>query len=528
MSAGTVMRMQALAGNRAVARMLDPGAAAVGPIRASAAEPHGPAVTSVVQRKPAEDRQRACEHYEATYNEVLEGMDSIRLSPGALRARLHDMQQVAGDGTLEDYTDEVFGNDEVIRSLGSVAKKTVASEDSDVVDIVNDALLFTSLVPAREERHRQRRTFGATSVYARRAIEVMSVNKLIALLRDVSVAATVDEDVFTGADSLKGIRYRAADSLAARMAKLSLVNMKEAARRQLEDDEFFQALVASPALSDVLMASSGADEQQFLNTCAASAVNQQVLGQVSTLAGLLLVGRTIADRVEGRAHGAGAQQTERKMFGKKRTMQELAVKRVTEARREFDAIQTQALQIVTSGGKPLAGLVALTRRWSRQMQKLAGVLDLSGGTSSVPVLSKKVVPEAWLASAVLSTASVVVPADRTMRRREAIDQDVLVGEVGKVVDLPTTAQADRKLTPSLTGPGADANLESFWHKVFSAGGAMFNTASHSLYVKAIKRGGERIFAVGDPKGSRYDYKNFTSFAAYARNNDIMVAPHLVP
>jgi hypothetical protein len=517
--------MQRQAGNAATASMV--GRMSPAPRgQAPRIDAHG----TVLQRTPAQEARRACDHYQAVYDEVFGALDSIRLSPDALRTRLRDLAEVAGQGTLEDYTAEVLGNEDVQRSLRSIAKKTPANGSARLVAMVNDAVLFASLVPAREQRHRQKRTFGATSVYDRRAVEVLSLDRLVTLLRDVSLAAGLKGDVFTDADSLKGIRYKKADRLAARMATLSLVNMKEAARQELQDDAFFQSLLRSPALADFMMASSGADEQVFLNTCATSAVSQQVLGQVTTLAGLLLVGRNIADRVEAQAQGAGANldQTETKRFTEKRSMRDLATTRVAEARAEFRDLQTEAQDIATSGRHDIGALKALTRRWSRQVQKLAGVIDLSGGTSSVPVLSKKAVPDAWMASAALSTLSVVVPADRTMRRTEATDQGKVLEAVGDVVDLPSTDLPDRKLKPRLTGAQADANIATFWEKVFAAGGCLFNTPGHSLYVKAITRGGERTFAIGDPKGSRYEYKSVASFAGYARSNDIEVPATFLP
>jgi hypothetical protein len=525
-SGPVLLAMQRQAGNVATAAMVG----RMGPAPRGQAPLAGAGAGMGVQRTPAQEARQACDHYRTMYSAVFEALDSIRLSPTALQIRLGDLVKVAGQGTLEDYTDEVLGNDDVKRSLVSIAKKTKATESSRVVAMVNDALLFTSLVPAQEERHRQKRTFGATAVYDRRAVEVMSLDRLIALLQDVSLAAGLKGDVFTDADSVKGIRYKKADTLAARMATLSLVNMKQAARQGLQDDPFFQALLKSPALGDFMMASSGADEQVFLNTCATSAVSQQVLGQVTTLAGLLLVGRNIADRVEAQAQGEGANldQTERKRFKEKRTIRDLATTRVAEARAEFRAVQTEAQDIATSGRHDVGALKALTKRWSRQVQKLAGVIDLSGGTSSVPVLSKKVVPDAWMASAALSTLSVAVPVDRTMRRGEATDQDKVLAAVGDVVQLPTTDSPNRKLKPLLTGSQADANIGTFWEKVFAGGGCMFDAPGHSLYVKAIKRGGERTFAIGDPKNSRYDYRSVASFASYARSNDIVVPATFLP
>ncbi|WP_424186969.1 hypothetical protein ACOBQX_03805 [Actinokineospora sp. G85] len=318
--------------------------------------------------------------------------------------------------------------------------------------------------------------------------------------------------------------------LPVRLAALGQVNINPDIRAALAAQPLATALRANPAaLTESLFAATGHDEQVFLNTCVASAVNTGVRGRVPTLAGLLHVGRAIADGAERSVNRATPEaRTRADRIG--RTQEELVGDRVAEARAEFTEIETRALDLVTrdqTDPEVRRGWRDLTDQWSRVTQKLAAA-DLT--VAKVPVLTRKVVPGNWLLSASLALP---LAFDRGSRRYQGIDGQVYVSKIqgllamepngslfGHDVDAPSTP-----LTPELATPGG---RDAFWQRLSQSAGTVVTTPGHTVHVQATRAAGEQVFVLDDPKNANPAMLTPTEFADWARESKAQAPTALFP
>jgi hypothetical protein len=476
------------------------------------------------------------EHFAQAYATAIGSLGNLRLDDGVIQGRIAEITALAGaDGEVEDYTDEVFRHSEVRSALASIDRALPAILEHDrwrVISLVNDLLLTASLVPARETTSRDRSTLGTTKVYHRQAIEIMPLSLLTGTL-SVLAEILADGDNPLDDQGIRPLRYNENDSLAQRLTSISLLNLKPETRTALGDSPTFQAMLDSDSLGDFLYASNGHDEQQFLTTCITSAVSTDVMAKTPTLVGLVEIGRGVARRVEENLQKLEDEnpdvldEPERSgLFGGSRTLRELVEQRLEEAHSEFDDIERQlgALASYTTGrtsAMPTDVLGELTGRWSRIMQKLSAVINVTQGVEGTAVWSKKRIAGTWLPSAVLAVPTLV---DRPARRLGGIKAEYFEA-IGSQVETRADfdPEYDFRIGEIIDGSpmGLTHWIPAFWQVAQEQGGVPTATetsvSEHHCYLKAVRRGGGQVFALSDPKVAGLTYLDFDEFLDWARS-----------
>ena len=371
---------------------------------------------------------------------------------------------------------------------------------------VNDLLVAASLVPGA----------GGEA----RAGELVSANMLAELLRQVSGA------VETGRDPvgvLAGTGYRADEPLGARLARLALLNLAEPARTLLAGDPLFTRLLGSDLLGEALFAATG-EELFFVNTGVVAAVDQVLLARVPTIAGLLVAGRDLVSRLEGQAAQLPAGVLELPdrsgvwRLHQARTVGELVRWRLEQARARFEVIAAEVQEVLDLGDRAVAGkrLRALTRRWSEAMHKLGGVAAAGGdsGSPQVPVLTKRLFLDMPRLSLLLAAPLQV--ADRPGRRAAGVGLDDYLAPVNSLLAWPVLPPF-RLLAAGL---GSDPDRARFWELVRGEGGILVRTGPDPglrlLYLRAVRHGGDRVFAFRDPERSRSQVVGLSQITDWAR------------
>lgn len=432
-----------------------------------------------------------------------------------MAARLQDFERLAAsqDATVVDYSDKVFARlDDDLKGLHDVVETADPADRAKLADILGDLLLTGSLVPTRRGR-------GDAQQFS---IEVMNHDRLRDMLRDVEFGLR-GTNRNRLREQLDDIKLRDGDTLEQRMLELSLLNLKPEAAEALRNDALFQKIRDSPYAGTWMLAASGADEQRFLNTCAASAVNQGILADVSSIAGLLHAGRSVTRNLEADL----ARYRNNPEKDPNPQVVELLQRRIDQAKASFDDIESRAHQMLDSGAPPDFDAVhALTRDWGRVMQKLAGVSDATTATRT-PHLTKKDIDDHWHLSALLAILQLKM-FHRPLNRVEGID-------VGKYRDnVETTIKTGLRIT----GREVDGNLakwieqgnsiDTYWTELLHAGGTHFSVTGHSLYMKAVRDGDEEVFLVGDPMVSYMQRMTKPEMVAYARRKHVTVPEVFVP
>ena len=292
--------------------------------------------------------------------------------------------------------------------------------------------------------------------------------------------------------------------------------------------QLFTALVTGPLATEALYASSGSEEQFFLNTGQAAATDQHLLTQAPTIAALLAVtGTVIASINEQVAAGHrvldGIDGTA--PLHRHRTIGQMAQARVGAAAAAVTAITAEALALLAEhAGDPVAartGLRALTRRWARTMQKLSVLTGLGDGrVADVPVLTRTSVPGQWedsyrraVALLVASFAWLFEPR-RTWRRTRAVPQRGYAAAVAGQLPAGLALPGRPMPVPPPLEAAASRAADLLWERVHHQGGTLFSTTDHTVYLRAVRRDGTRLFAVGDPARAYYRYHTPTEIAAW--------------
>ncbi len=519
--------------------------AAVPQAAIAARVPRQSGYTGLLQRNGGKDaaqaRRTAGEHYVDAYDEVFATLTHLRTNLGPLIASYF---AAFGAFEFENYTDLILGDQQVQGALRAIDTNLGAADYPQnqrisVRDRVNDMLLLTSLVATHSVRH-SRLLPGASKEHERYAVQPLSPARLKSLLQEIVIATGARQDL-EETDSLAGLQSGNAEPIAQRMAKLSLANLTRDARSSLLNDPLMQALLNSPQLATIMMASSGPDEQRFMSTCTTAAVNQHVLSQVSTIAGLLAIGRKTIEAVTEQMtiHAARLQEVQKsKVFRSDDTVEKVAMRRMAEAEQVFAVIRAQAMLLARAGGAPnFEAWHDLTRAWSRTMQKLAPLTDLSEG-GDTPVLSNKMVKDQWMGSAVVHVLSVRPFFDEPFKRATPLNETAYTGAVGQTLETDRDLAPDDRI-PSVNirrqlGAGEQERLvatEVFWRVLHQLNGMPFSQShsgpvpgGHNLYMKAIRRGAEQLFAIGDPKVSFYEYKSMASMAKFLDSDHVTVTP----
>jgi hypothetical protein len=475
------------------------------------------------------------ERFAQAYATAVGGLQNLALDRGEIRQRIEELAAIAGpDGTLEDYTGEVLSNGGVRAPLVRIDASLGSLDDGDrrrLVSLVNDLLLAGSLVPARETASRDRSTLGITKVYHRQAIEIMPIALLTSTLEALAQLLADAENPLDDA-GIRPLRYNENDPLAQRLTSISLLNLKPETRTALADSPTYQAMLDSDSLEDFLYASNGHDEQQFLTTCIVSAVGTDLKGKTPTLLGLVQIGRGVAKRVEDNLRALEASnpavldETERSdLFGGARTLRELVEGRLAEAASEFDDIERQLAALASyttgrSGAMPTDVLDQLTDRWSRVMQKLSAVINVTEGVEGTAVWSKKRIAGTWMPSAVLAAPTMV---DRPARRLGGI-KDEFLQTVGAQIESFADFETDNliRISELVDDPGAGQGwIPAFWRVAQERGGVPTETrtsvSEHHCFLKAVRRGDDQVFALSDPKVAGLVYLDEAELASWARS-----------
>jgi hypothetical protein len=232
------------------------------------------------------------------------------------------------------------------------------------------------LVPTQEAPVRRIGTLGLIAYHDVRTIESVSPTRLRLVLHQITAALAAGRDPMAE-PWLAPIGYDPGRPLAQRLARLSLLNLSDPVKAQLVADPLFNALLASPA-------------------------------------GLLVVGRNLINYIRGQLADGGAvlNQTDQSGLGplrQSRTIGQLVRSRIEWAAAEFDAIAADVRALLDAPApdprEARIELRRLTLRWSEAMQKLAAVASLNltdDGRPDIPVLTRRLLPDAWKVNAVLS------------------------------------------------------------------------------------------------------------------------------
>ena len=268
------------------------------------------------------------------------------------------------------------------------------------------------------------------------------------------------------------------------------------------------------ALMSFLYTVPTASEQYWLNTCAAAAFNQKLMLNVSAIPALLVIEEELVARARRKCASLTDEQREEVIFksalgfgGTARG--DYVTRRIDRVEREF---QEARREFLSKDPVSEADVAVLLEGWNHQMQMLSAVIDVEN-----PVyLSKKLIKGQWLLSAVLSAVPGVIagvagryPAPLT--RHEGIDVDrleIVFGEVLGAGNVVSSSAAHLQVIYDLVADGGKPyrrDVVDLWHRLLEKGGSRFGTSGHSLFLRAVTVGGERQFALTDPKGSTYSF-----------------------
>ncbi len=458
---------------------------------------------------------QAAGRYELAYEVMRDVAPGVALPPAAVRALVGELAELAGEGDVAGYLPEVLGDQEIRRLLAGIGQGLPAHGGAALM-VVNDLLVAASLVPVRWPR----------------AVELVSANRLVDLLRQISGALASGRDPL---DVLAGAGYRADEPLGARLARLALLNLTEPARRRLANDRLFNEFLRSALLGEALFAASGAEALFFVNTGVVAAVDQVLLGRVPTIAGLLAVGRELVDWLEGQVALLPAcgvlELPDRSGLGplrQTRTIDDLVRSRIRRARAEFDDIAAKAAAILTDREQVGRRLRELTRQWSEAMHKLGGVAALGGddGSPQVPVLTRRPVRDLpWLSRML---AAPLQELDRSGRRAAGVGLDDYLGPVNRLLTWPVLPP----YRPLAAGLGSDADRARFWELVRGEGGILVRTRREAdwrlLYLRAVRHGGERAFAFSDSERPNSEVLLLSQITGWTRSEAAQVHDAYLP
>ena len=539
LSPQAVLTLQRAVGNRAVTQLLQrngtdqpslPQQSSLLPRRRRHKPvfiPHQPQQPTTTPVQKPQLTQPATQNFAKVYADKLQKFPHLQAD---MSGRLADLEQLAQGYTLEDYSTQVLGRSELLFILEEIntnlGKEGVDSTyRASIRERIADMLLFSSLIISQVTAKKLSPSLttwflGKKQFFDRAAVEVISPEMLLKALKQIALKTAAKEDASAG------IAFSGQESLAQRMLKLSLLNVKEQARKELQQDPLFQSILSSPEVLKVMLASSGGLEQDFLNTCAAVAVNQDVLKRVGSIAGLLQIGRATATHIETMIKSMQKSNALKKQLAqqakKSTSMESYYLNRVNTARSAFDIIEQKAKALVLAKQVDLAGLQALTHDWNRQMQRLAAVIAVVD-PQKLPTLTEKK-PEDWVGS----VAGLL--QGRTGRRLLPVDAAALAKVIGQTVEL-ASPKGEVPINTLLTAEkNEQIAMGKLWEAVFQAGGTPFSmtfkvlgkSQGHAVYLKAILRGNEKLFALQDPMIRRYDFKNFKEMNAYIKEHQASV------
>lgn len=454
------------------------------------------------------------------------------------RLRVDMSAKVASLGALpgvsfEDYSDVVMGDgqiQELLAGIEEILRHPGREHDADEVkQHISDMLLHACIVPVQYQGRGRDKS-------QRLALEPVSPVTLTRALSEIRGQLVLEESA-AEAKTVKGTNVEGEEETALqRILRLSVMNVQVDEREALVSSELYQSLRASDDLLQSMLATSGADEQRFLNTCSVAAMNQEIFTKIGNIAGLLMVGRNAIDKVLAKLGQTSARRREatwnRGLSGRK-TYEDRIREQVAKVSDAFDAIEAQAKALVEQPGQDVAAYHALTREWSMAMQRLGAVMAPDNKPSDLPIPTVKKIDEKWHLSLLPGAAKLF--SHRRMQRLSGVDREANIDTVNSTVTLD--AKDDIKSLPRGGGRnvrkvdfremriprGGDealAQMQALWTKVFSRNGVQSSTGSHALFVKAVRQGGRDMFLVSDPMTSDHRPYSLEDMAAFIRSSGL--------
>jgi hypothetical protein len=485
--------------------------------------------------------QAVVAQFVANFDAAMAAYPSVALGAGiqakvtALVTALHN--EGVTDLRFEDYATAVFGMGSIQLALmqlehalagGGGPPPVIAANDlARGRDLVADALLACTLTPSKE--HNRKFLGNFSSYFSRYAIEVLSPASTARAITAVrhKLADPIDKDVHNSAH-FADTGLADADTHSARMLKLSLLNTTAVVRQALGLDQLWADIMASGHIAQLMIASSGAEEQYFLSTCPLASRNADMSSHAATIAVLLAAGRNLAQGLLADVDHPGNLAAAQHNLTWYEQAGDLVHRRVAEATAEFTAIDNAARAQIASGALDEGRLKEMKQRWSRTMQKLGAVLNWKD-PDELPQLSKKVVKDHWHGSTVPAmayglTAGLLNPHARTGQRFTAPDAAEYDQQTSQAMN-PSSNGGDVVVTARLA---AGRTPQQFWDRTLEAGGTPISMPSHALYMKAILRNSVKVFAVNDPMERAYQYYTFPEWVEFVTHQQITVPASVAP
>ncbi|HVQ94598.1 MAG TPA: hypothetical protein VMU51_26415 [Mycobacteriales bacterium] len=416
---------------------------------------------------------------------LLSEQPTLAVDETDIQARIEGLTAIAPG--LNDYTDTVFSVDRR-RRLGTVAMRLSgldAPPRTRLLSALHDLITSSSLRPTQ------------TADDGHRTVQVVPLDVLDRALVHIRHDLDAGRDPFVGV--LAHLGYEPTQPLAERLARLSLLNLTPDARAALMQRPV-DRVFASPLLPLMMLAVNGTDGRQYLNTGGAAAINQNVRSRAATIPALLLTGRSLADQIERQlddmvsARHPALGEPDRPG----RTLRDLVRDAVAEARREFNRIESGMVSLLddaprlqtTARWRSLARLVS---QWDDAMQGLSTVVDPTNGISGIPIAT----PLRFRPPLMGGTSG------RAARRQLDVDVETYAERLGRLFirwpELGGTIVAETLEAHARVEPVAVAR---FWERAQAAGGIVVGTVRGPVFLSAVMREGERVFALDDPASDR--------------------------
>lgn len=469
------------------------------------------------------------------YTASMAAYPHLQLGEVNVRERIGQLIDALGeegiqDYRLEDFSAALFEFGEMPILLNALNQATGALVDADaqarVGQMVRDLVLFSSLVPTRDYK---RKVVGNFSELSRYTLQVLTPKQVIATLTSMSmqlVAHPVDHIHDTPA--FEHLHLDNGDNIRQRMVKLALMSTPAGARAAVYNDALFGALLNSPDIAKMLFASTGADEQYFLNTCPMSARNTDMAARTSNLITMVHAGENLI-RALRQEVANGAPEAIGHHLTVFQTAGGLVEKRCHDAERVFASIRAEIDHMLQPPGHfNYRRVKRLRKKWSRTMQKLGGVVNWTEA-DEVPHLSKKYIKDHYYASGVVAilgglSINLFMPNTRTFKRPIGPDEAQYIGLTRSTVEAHSGGNSQAM-------SGVAHGLDGLWKQLYKVGGSPFSANSaagtHALYIKAIVHDGQPKFAINDPMQRSFAYMDMAQMQAYVNGRHAPRIPNAV-
>ncbi len=448
---------------------------------------------ALLQRYRSAEFARVVAPFEERYETL---PDELKV-PAYMRDRLAELERLATGGQIEDSSDVALP-----RLAATLVKLGAALPADDTARTVlakrvTDLLIASCLVVSRGR--------------GRRA-EILTPEELLSQL-DKLVPALRARIPF---DSTNVGKLGRGTTLAEDMLLLNLLNMPAEARAEILGSELFTAIRASGHIAEVMLASSGHEEQHYLSTCGIASRDQEVLTHVGSIAGLVWVSRKVLAAAAVRLKGNEKALRERHsyelaggdpMHPEFVSVYDMCDGLIARATAGLDEIERDAFAVVKEVDGPVtASLEALTTRWGTLMQHTMQILaPVADPDAALSVLTTKYIGGHWNWSALVAT---IVDMPQILSfwefgaRMEPPDEPRYRTHLA-TAGLPTQGTLETPITKTRSEWEQGSVLKNLWEGTVWRGGVLLTVPGHSLYLKAVRRDGAAMFLLGEPKGSAY-------------------------